>query len=179
MRKLNIYSLDKKIRGQRRYLRNLKIWSENFDGYFPDLEGNNQQYYNWKIPVPLLLLYGKHSSNAIKAECAQYLINACQYLILAKPQSLKYCKVTCFIALPNMFSSEICIHLNEDYFNSHTGSGLFLEDKRMISAEYSLKDHWNLNLPENIYEKSIHIEYLDPFDEDDNYIADHWYFIEK
>ncbi len=44
---------NKKERGIPRKLRNLRGWSESFKGYFPDLEGNEERYYNWKIPVPM------------------------------------------------------------------------------------------------------------------------------
>ena len=51
---------EKKERGIPRKLRNLKLWSERFKGYFPDLTDYDDRYFNWKIPVPLNLVEGRH-----------------------------------------------------------------------------------------------------------------------
>ncbi|MFW1951999.1 DUF3916 domain-containing protein [Acinetobacter beijerinckii] len=169
---------NKKERGIPRKLRNLRCWSESFRGYFPDLNGYEDRYYNWKIPVPINLVEGKHASYEIKAECAQYLINACKYLIEAKPQGLKFCKVVCMIEQPNMFASEICLYLDEDYFNAHTLSADRYDSQFMLVDELSLAQSWNLQIPENMYERGIKIRYIHSEYEADNYIADQWYFIE-
>ncbi|MEG2724000.1 MAG: DUF3916 domain-containing protein, partial [Acinetobacter sp.] len=114
----------------------------------------------------------------IKVRCVQYLINACQYLIESKPQGLEFCKVVCMIEQPNMFSSEICLYLDEDYFNAHTLSAHRYDYQYVLADELSLAKSWNLKIPENMYERGIKIHYIDPEDEADNYIADQWFFIE-
>jgi hypothetical protein len=169
---------NKKERGIPRKLRNLRLWSESFKNYFPDLAEYDDRYYNWKIPIPMNMVVGKHAQQETKAECAQYLINACQYLIEAKPQELKFCKVVCMIEQPNMFSSEICLFLDEEYLNSHTMSAGFYDPQFIQAIELSLASSWNLQIPENMYERGIKIRYIDPEDEADNYIADRWFFIE-
>lgn len=169
---------NKKERGIPRKLRNLKCWSESFKGYFPDLEGYEERYYNWKIPIPMNMVQGKHAQQEIKAECAQYLMNACQYLIEAKPQGLKFCKVACVIVQPDMFASEICLYLDEDYFNAHTLSAGSYDPQYLLADRLSLAKNWRLQIPDHMYERGIHIHYIDPNDEAANYIADQWYFIE-
>lgn len=170
---------NKKERGIPRKLRNLRCWSESFRGYFPDLNGYEDRYYNWKIPVPINLVEGRHTSQEIKAECAQYLINACKYLIEAKPQGLKFCKVVCMIGQPNMFASEICLYLDEDYFNALTLSANRYDSQYVLADELSLAQSWNLQIPENMYERGVKIRYINLEDEADNYNADHWFFIEN
>lgn len=170
---------NKKERGIQRKLRNLRCWSESFKGHFPDLEGYEERYYNWKIPVPMNMVQGKHSQQDIKAQCVQYLINACQYLIEAKPVGTKFCKVACVIVQPDMFASEICLYLDEDYFNAHTLSGEYYDPQYLLADDISLSRRWGLQIPEHMYERGIHIHYIDPKDETDNYIADYWYFIEN
>lgn len=170
---------NKKERGIPRKLRNLRRWSERFKNNFPDLTEYHDRYYNWKIPVPMNLVEGKHAQQEIKAECAQYLINACQYLIEAKPQGLKFCKVVCMVEQPNMFSSEICLYLDEDYFNAHTLSADRYDPQYVLADDLSLAKSWNLQIPENMYERGIKICYIDLEDEADNYIADQWFFIEN
>ncbi|MCH7313378.1 DUF3916 domain-containing protein [Acinetobacter sp. ANC 3882] len=169
---------NKKERGIPRKLRNLKYWSESFKGYFPDLDGYEERYYNWKIPVAMNLVQGKHAQQEIKAQCAQHLINACQYLIEAKPVGMKFCKVVCVIIQPDMFASEICLYLDEDYFNSHTLSAEYYNPQYLLADDMSLSRRWGLEVPEKIKERGILIDYIDPKDEADNYRADQWYFIE-
>ena len=78
-----------------------------------------------------------------------------------------------------MFSSEICLFLDEEYLNSHTMSAGFYDPQFIQVIELSLASSWNLQIPENMYERGIKIRYIDPEDEADNYIADRWYFIEN
>ncbi|MBO3656872.1 DUF3916 domain-containing protein [Acinetobacter haemolyticus] len=170
---------NKKERGIPRKLRNLRLWSESFKGYFPDLEGYEERYYNWKIPVAMNLVQGKHAQQEIKALCAQYLINACQYLIEAKPVDMKFCKVVCVIIQPDMFASEICLYLDEDYFNSHTLLAEYYDPQYLLADDMSLSRRWGLEVPEKIKERGIHIHYVDLKDVVDNYITDQWYFIEE
>lgn len=170
---------EKKERGIPRKLRSLKLWSEHFKGYFPDLTDYDDRYLNWKIPVPLNLVEGRHSKDSDKALCAQYMLNACQYLIEAKPEGLGFCKVACVIMQPDMFSSEICIYLDEQYFNAHTCSGTQYDPSCILSDEKSLVKRWGLKLPQMLSERGIHVEYIDPEDETANYLSDHWYFFEK
>ncbi len=170
---------NKKERGIPRKLRNLRCWSESFKGNFPDLEGYEERYYNWKIPVPMNMVQGKHAQQDIKAQCVQYLINACQYLIEAKPVGTKFCKVACVIVQPDMFASEVCLYLDEDYFNAHTLSGEYYDPQYLLVDDISLSRRWGLQIPEHMYERGIHIHYIDPKNETDNYIADYWYFIEN
>ena len=118
MRQLRL--TNKKLRGIPRRLRALKRWSENFIDYFPDELPKGRQYMNWKIPVHAGLVMGKYSTPKIKAECAQRMIEACANLIHAKPIKFKNVRVTALISLPDMFSSEICLYLDEAYFRGHT-----------------------------------------------------------
>ena len=170
---------NKKERGIPRKLRALQHWSESFKHYFPDLAGYNDRYYHWKIPVPMNMIEGKHAQTQIKAQCAQYLINACQYLIETKPENIGFCKVTCVIVQPNMFASEVCLYLDEDYFNAHTLSADFDDPQYVLADELSLVKIWNLQIPENMYERGVKIHYIDPEDETNNDMADWWFFIEK
>ncbi|WP_032812656.1 DUF3916 domain-containing protein [Acinetobacter proteolyticus] len=170
---------NKKEQGIPRKLRNLRCWSESFKGNFPDLEGYEERYYKWKIPVPMNMVQGKHAQQDIKAQCVQYLINACQYLIEAKPVGTKFCKVACVIVQPDMFASEVCLYLDEDYFNAHTLSGEYYDPQYLLVDDISLSRRWGLQIPEHMYERGIHIHYIDPKNETDNYIADYWYFIEN
>lgn len=78
-----------------------------------------------------------------------------------------------------MFASEVCLYLDEDYFNAHTLSGEYYDPQYLLVDDISLSRRWGLQIPEHMYERGIHIHYIDPKNETDNYIADYWYFIEN
>ncbi len=78
-----------------------------------------------------------------------------------------------------MFASEICLYLDEDYFNAHTLSAECYDSKYLLGDEMSLARSWGLKIPEKIKEQGIHIHYIDLKNETANYIADYWYFIEN
>ena len=168
MRQLRL--TNKKLRGIPRRLRALKRWSENFIDYFPDELPKGRQYMNWKIPVHAGLVMGKYSTSKIKAECAQRMIEACANLIHAKPIKFKNVRVTALISLPDMFSSEICLYLDEAYFRGHT----LVSGETKLITEKSLSKDWGLVLPEGVHELGITFPITD--DEDGDKVVEQWFF---
>ena len=53
-----------------------------------------------------------------------------------------------------------------------------LAPQYLLADRLSLAKNWRLQIPDHMYERGIHIHYIDPNDEAANYIADQWYFIE-
>jgi hypothetical protein len=155
MRKL--INPNRKLRGIPRRLRSLRIWSDSFANNYPT---DNQldpgdSYWNYKIPVELNLVEGRHSTLEIKRACAQELINACSHLISAKPKSNGFSRVTCVICIPDMFTSELCIYLDQEYFESHTiGHKNEYGEARVIQGR-SLASEWNLTLPSDMGERGV------------------------
>jgi hypothetical protein len=65
------------------------------------------------------------------------------------------------------------LYLDENYFNSHTFFGPFSNAKEVILKHQSLVSLWGLEIPENMIERGIHIEYIiDSEDEKNNYVCD-------
>lgn len=174
MRRLSISN--KKVRGVPRKLRWLADWSENFKGYFPDDIPLSERYWNWKIPVTANMVQGKHAKRDVKAQCAQRLINACKYLIDAKPQTDNFVRVTCVVVLPDMFTSEVCLYLDEDYLHAHTASGIHDKPENLVPAGRSLAAEWGLLLPAGVSERGVRVEYHDPDEPENSYSGEHWYF---
>ncbi len=168
MRQLRLTS--KKLRGIPRRLRALKRWSESFIDYFPDELPEGRKYMNWKIPVHAGLVIGKYSTSTIKAECAQRLIDACANLIHAKPKKFEKIRVTALISLPDMFGSEICLYVDEDYFRAHTR--IVGETKKITNK--SLSKDWGLVLPEGVHELGITFQVVD--DEYGDKVVEQWFF---
>ncbi|PKB86462.1 hypothetical protein A8A01_29785 [Ewingella americana] len=174
MRRLSMSN--KRPRGVPRRLRWLKSWSESFGAH--DYEGvpAGDRYWNWKIPVLENMVQGKHAKRQTKAECAQHMINACQRLIATKPQTDGFIRVTCAIIQPDMFTSEICLYLDEDYFNGHTLQNGTQSRFSTVIQDRSLATEWGLLLPEGITERGIKTVYRDEECPEYDYISECWYF---
>ncbi len=179
MRRLSI--TNEKVRGIPRRLRALKRWAEDFSGWFPGPEELDvaERYWNWKIPVIRNLVQGRHVKKQNQIECAQRLIDAASHLMAAKPEEAKEFRVTCSICLPEMFSSEVCIYLQEEYFQSHTtegfepGNSLFWSKTRKKIKERSIAKEWGLILPEGFSEIGLAVDCKDNYGE---WAEEHWYF---
>ncbi|MEM9506849.1 MAG: DUF3916 domain-containing protein [Cyanobacteria bacterium P01_E01_bin.35] len=116
-RQINISQRHPKIRGIKRRLNALDYWSHSFQGYFPS-DVKNSEYWNWKIPVLDILVNPPKTTRKIQARCLNSLIQAANYLIEARPLELSFARVTLLITYPGMFSSEICIFFDPNYFDS-------------------------------------------------------------
>jgi len=115
MRQLNIGREKKKLRGVKRRLRALDYWADSAKGYFPS-EDADEKYSNWKIPVYQGLVEPPTTNIAIQKHCIYALLRAANYFVEAKPKEMEHAIVTVLIPYPDMFSSEICVFFDQDYF---------------------------------------------------------------
>jgi hypothetical protein len=159
-------------------MRSLRKWARGFSGYFPSRDEllADSKYWNWKIPTAWSLLEGKYTNHEIQRECAQLLIDACAAMIAAKPAWAASYRTTCLICRPDMWSSEICIYLEEDYF---------LSKIKEVSDEYgfqapienrSLASDWLLSLPDRVKEWGVLLRYDASPNSEDHYVSEHWLF---
>lgn len=168
---------EKKLRGVKRRLRALQTWSDSFEGYFPTDIPPAERYWNWKIPVQCTLVQGRQTTPEIQARCAQALIDACQHLMLSKPEFAKDWRMTAVICLPDFFTSEICIYKDEGYFSSHTRESSSKCGSSRHIAERSLASEWGLVLPEGMGELGVLLEGIEDYNRpDDWYACERWYF---
>ena len=174
MRRLSL--TNKKPRGIPRRLRSLDKWAHQFENWFPADLKPEDRYCNWKIPVFRNLVEGRHASKDVRSECAQRLIDACHRLICAKPREAETYRVTCVVCLPDMFSSEVCIYLKEDYFQSHTSVGHDKYGSTAAVVGRSLAREWGLVLPDGVAELGLALDYREFEDPEDWFVGERWYF---
>ena len=168
---------EKKLRGVPRRLRAMKRWSEGLAGHFPSDEEIDpaSRYWNFKIPVDLNLVEGRGTNRDIQRACAQNLVNACGHLLAAKPAAARDIRVTCVVCLPDMFTSELCIYLQEEYFLSHTSPAKNEHGETTMLTGRSLSQEWALDLPPGVAELGTAVEYHS--EEDDWHLSgERWYF---
>ncbi|MDQ8020642.1 MAG: DUF3916 domain-containing protein [Moraxellaceae bacterium] len=135
------------------------------------------RYWNWKLPTHPSMVEGKYSTRRMKQEIARILIGACAGLMKAKPAWAAGYRVTCVICLPDMFSSEVCIYLDDAYFRSRTDHGSSedgVHSERI--AGRSLAAEWELALPEGVAEMGSRITFPGYADGMDAYSGEHWLY---
>ncbi len=173
MRKLSLSN--KKPRGIKRQLRNLTRWANRFAAWPAEIDPE-RTFVHWKIPVSLNLVEGVHAKRPVQRKVVQALIDACSHLMAVKPSAANCYRVTCAVCIPDMFMSEICLFLQEDYFQSHiTPAGNEYGTSTRIFNR-SLAKEWNLQLPEGMHEVGMHDDYRGFPDKTDWYVRDRWYF---
>jgi hypothetical protein len=174
MRRLSLSN--KKVRGISRRLRVLKSWAASLGDQFPFGLKASVRYYNFKIPVLMSLVEGSKAKHGVQAACAQELINACESLIKARPNSFGWSRIVAMIALPDLFSSEVCIYTVPEYFKSHIEPQKNGNISLILNSNRSLAKEWELRLPPGFAERGLAIKDYDPDEPDDRYLSDHWYF---
>ncbi len=170
----------RKLRGIPRRLRALRKWAKDFSGKYPsELQvalNKNPKYWNWKIPVARALVVGPYTTTAIQRECAQLLINACSFLMAARPVWAAQHRITCLICIPDVFTSEVCIYFDESYYQSKAAPAVNEYGCQELIAKRSLVDEWALCLPDAVAELGIFWRHDASANEDDHYVSEHWMY---
>ena len=150
-RQINISQRSPKIRGIKRRLNALDRWSHSFQDYFPS-DAGNCEYWNWKIPILDILVNPPQTTPKIQARCLNSLIQAANYLIDARPWELSFARVTVLITYPAMFSSELCIFFDPNYFDSFFNRANDYQSLSLLNNAQSLSKRLGVRLPK-IYEE--------------------------
>lgn len=165
-----------KVRNIPRRLKALNRWAETFHNPERALFPEDQHYWNFKIPVDINLVQGKHCSLKTKAACAQSLIDACSNLIIAT-ENLDYTpRITAVICLPDMFTSEVCLYRSEGYYQGFITEARSENGSSSLIKERSLVAEWGLVLPKGVQELGTTLEYYGSEDRDEWFTRERWYY---
>ena len=161
-----------------RAMREFRRWSRSFDDYFPPAEelAEHPRYWHWKVPIDAALVEGEHARPATRREFAQLLIDACAAMIRAKPGWAAGYRVTCVLCVPDLWTSELCVYLDEAYFREHTGARRDEHGEQAPIAGRSLAAQWGLSLPRGLDEHGVLWKYDASADPGDHYLSEHWHF---
>ncbi|WP_436892486.1 DUF3916 domain-containing protein [Siccibacter turicensis] len=165
-----------KVRNIPRRIKSLNRWADTFRNPERAAFSQDEYYFNYKIPVEINLIQGKHSKQKTKAACAQALINACSYLINATSASINTPRITAVICLPDMFTSEVCLFRSEDYFQGFITEGRSENGSSVLLKERSLAREWGLSLPDGVQELGITLDYYGGDDPDEWFSGERWYY---
>lgn len=163
-----------KTRGTRRRLNRLRRWAEGFAGNFPSRDIATHSHWNRKIPVHSGLAEGEKARHSTIVECVRSLIAATDRLVASKPEWARGFRVTCCISVPDAFASEICIYMDEGYFQRQISPANDRHGIKKRIRDYSLSKRWNLVLPDGFHEVGVRV--VKPDDEHGDYRSDWWFF---
>ncbi|SNY66505.1 DUF3916 domain-containing protein [Enterobacter sp. CC120223-11] len=165
-----------KVRNISRRIKSLNRWAETFHNPERAVFSLDEHYWNYKIPVEINLIEGKHSKQKTKLVCAQAMINACSNLILATTGLDNVPRITTVICLPDMFTSEVCLFRSEEYFQSFITEGSSENGSSILLRERSLAREWGLILPDGVQELGITLDYYGSDDTDEWFSGERWYY---
>lgn len=148
----------------RRRLNMLKRWADSFKDF--NLSANvthKERYWHCKIPI-MDSIVAPDASYEIRKECLQNLVNAHLNLINSKNKYniTGFSKVMCLISLPDMFSSEITVFFDKQYYkaffkrdNDYQTWDLITDKGRSILKEYEIKVPSTVSLKEKGYIETV------------------------
>lgn len=165
---------NKKLRGQRRLFRWLRGWANSFSNSFPSSDMLESPYWNWKIPVPCTLVEGRRARKSTVIQCAQLLLDATANLAASRPEWAKGCRAACVIVTPEVFGSEVCLYMNEEYFQNQISPAREGDLVKELVTGKSLAQRWGLNVPPGFQELGLQVVVSDP--EDGDYRNEWWFF---
>jgi Protein of unknown function (DUF3916) len=134
MRQLQL-SGSKKLRGVPRRLRALSKWSAQFEGCYYPRSAAGEKYTHCKIPVLSSLVNPPHTTKEIQTQCMNYLLQVADCLARSRPENATdYYRVACLFTLPYLFSSEVTVFYDPDYYWSFFGDTHELAPRKLSTG---------------------------------------------
>ncbi|PCJ47884.1 MAG: hypothetical protein COA74_10650 [Gammaproteobacteria bacterium] len=158
MRQISIHRVNAKVRGIPRRLRALEKWAEDFEQTVPIYE--HQKYWNYKIPVLDRLVNQPTTNFEIQSKALSCLIIAAAHLAKSPlKEKLPYYKVAVLLVLPDMFSSEVTVFFDKNYYDKFYYTDNLLSDNQKPSSQFEI------DIPSEFSEVGTIVKWKD---EDDN-----------
>lgn len=120
MRRLSVHRPKAKVRNPARRLRTLREWAEGAKGKYPSRK--EEKYVNWKIPVLDRLVDAPTARHEWQVQTLESLLIAARHFVEAKPETEHGRSwVAVLVGFPNMWSSEVTVFFDRDYYKSFLG----------------------------------------------------------
>lgn len=165
--KVNMHKIPKnhfiksKVRGQKRKFRDLEQRLKELGQFFPEDNYVHDKYYHYHFPCNQGLLDSLQSTNKIRRNSLQLLINSAADLIKARPEEKKNYKIVCALTFPYVWDSQVIIFYDENYYNDF----LNIKGNCQKWTEKNELAKYGLTIPEEFSDK-VCIEEIDDQEDD-------------
>lgn len=161
MRKLQSAGSRKKTRGMRRKCR--EMVREIYEGTneFPCLDYDGNSFWGLKPPFARYFIESSRTPHAVRRLCVQTLIDRAAHLVRLRPPELKSARVVVVISLPEMWSSELIVFFDGEYFANFFRRTDSYQQWKRLRPDIRLTRRWNLRVPDNFLEATFYEKILD------------------
>ena len=159
-----------KVRGQKRKLKMLLKNIEKIEPYQKIDEAYDNRFDHFHVPSNPWIEMPKTSSK-IKTTFCEAWIRKTEEILKAKPESLEFCKVVCMLDIPYLYSSQIIVFYDQEYYESFW-------DRHDSYQEWSkLPDSKSLMRDRNIVTDLKEVGFKEIIrDEDYTCVSDLWFY---
>lgn len=129
------------------FFENLAQWHNTIEQGLSSREIVGQKYINWKVPVSRQIIYDNDKDELFRRRFVTSIIETLKITKKYCDKNNIDCIVTAIINDPELFSSEICLFFDKDYWNSFNDKSQTyhkwqkLSNERDILSELSIIDN--------------------------------------
>ncbi|WP_436865603.1 DUF3916 domain-containing protein [Bacillus fungorum] len=136
---------EKKIRGMKRKTNTMIKRIEEHTKTFPSAFYNDEYWY-MPLPVSQAFIDSCKTPRKVKRLCIQTLLNQAQHLIKIKPSDTHTYRVIVFISIENLWSSQIIVFKDDDYFHNFFNRNNEFQTWIPLSNEMNFWETWGISI---------------------------------
>lgn len=153
--------MNRKARGTITRLKNWQNYiAKHFSGALKYANSQDLTHYNFKVPVHYQVLEDNFEDISFRTEFIQSLLSAMKCAISLRNLNGANCLVTAIIELPNLFSSEICLFIDKDYWTNFTNREDDIQQWHDLSPDRDLLAEHNIHLESQVLQSGYWCEML-------------------
>ena len=136
---------EKKIRGMNRKTNTMINRIEEHTKTFPSTFYNDEYWY-MTLPVSQDFIDSRKTPRKVKRLCIQTLLNQANHLIKMKPSDTHTYRVVVLISIENLWSSQIIIFKNDDYFHNFFNRNSEFQKWILLSNKPDFWKTWGISI---------------------------------
>ncbi|PFD31234.1 group-specific protein [Bacillus cereus] len=136
---------EKKIRGMKRRTETMIQRIEEYTSTFPSTFYNNEYWYI-PLPVSQAFIDSRKTPKKVKRLCIETLLNQANHLMKIKPNDTNTYRVVVLVSIENLWSSQIIVFKNDDYFHNFFNRNSEFEKWTLLSNEIDFWETWGISI---------------------------------
>lgn len=162
---------EKKIRGMKRRTKTMIQRIEEYTNTFPSTFYNDEYWY-MSLPVSQAFIDSRKTPKKVKRLCMQALLNQANHLMKMKPNDTNTYRVVVLISRESLWSSQIIVFKNDDYFHNFFNRNSEFEKWILLSNEIDFWETWGISICHTL--QTLHFQEI-IHDENECYEKEIWF----